>query len=114
MKIVVTYEKRDILRLIEAAIKAQGLHVKEGTHIDFKGPLSAKFEIETEDETILTPPTPAPTVSPPVTPVSSAPSEFEDDTDMSEVLQISKGLVKTSPAPERSLRDGESYEYPRK
>ncbi len=117
MKIVVQYDKKDILRLIEAAVKAQGLRIKDGTSIDFKGPLVAKFEIEVDDEPMtvskpVAPPAAAAAV--PTTTAAPAPPE-EDDGDMGDVLQTNGGLLQTKKAPfERQLREGESYDFPRK
>lgn len=116
MKIVVQYDKPDILRLIMEAIKASGIRIKEGTTIEYKGPLTAKFDVEVDDSPLVLAnvATPAPTRQSAAPAVEEA-STDGDDGDMTEVLQANGGLLKTTKAPfQRTLREGESEEWPGK
>jgi hypothetical protein len=116
MKIAVTFEKKDILRLIEKELKAQGLKVKKDTVLEYKGALEVKLSVETEDDT--------PFVAKPAMPVSgeqsSVPQETgptvageDDDHDMSGVLDASTRLVKHGTGLKRTLKPNETTEFPR-
>lgn len=120
MKILVTYEKQDILRLIQADLQSKGLALKAGTTIEYKGAMQAKFSVETDDTvaaplTAAPPTTPTPTTNPPTTPV------FEENaTSLGDVLAQSERLVRgaggkleTRPGPPRRLRAGESLDPPK-
>jgi hypothetical protein len=113
MKIAVTFEKADILRLVEKELKAQGLKIKKGTSLEYKGALEVKLSVETEDETPLVakPPVEGGT-TPSVTPEITTPAP-DDDPDMSSVLRASSQLVEAGPGLKRTLKPNESTEFPR-
>lgn len=117
MKIDVTYEKKDILRLIEKDLLAEGIRVKEGTTLVYKGALEVKFSVETEDTGHpLSPPVTTPAgekkaVVPKETPGPRI--EPADDGDMSTVLAASKRLVQSPDGRVRSLGPNETLEFPK-
>jgi hypothetical protein len=119
MKIDVTYEKKDILRLVQKDMEVQGIHVKIGTSLEYKGALQVKFSVETEDDAF----TPKSSVSVSEAPVISKAAEVEPGLeDMSSVFNMSQLLstshpgkfeTKTRPLANNELMQ-ESYEFPRK
>jgi hypothetical protein len=114
MKIDVTYEKKDILRLIEKDLLAEGIRVKEGTALVYKGALEVKLSVETED-TGRPLPQPAPSASKAVVPAETLGPRIEpaDDGDMSSVLAASNRLVKAPDGRVRSLGPNETLEFPK-
>lgn len=114
MKIVVTFEKKEILRLVEKELKAQGLKVKKDTVLEYKGALEVKLSVETEDDTPFTakPVVPTEDGQSPVTPEIN-PTISEDDQDMSGVLDASTKLVRSGTGLKRILKPNESTEFPR-
>lgn len=113
MKISVTFEKKDILRLVEKELKAQGLKVKKDTVLEYKGALEVKLSVETEDDGPLSMKPPAEGgAQPSVTPETTPPVQ-DDDPDMSSVLRASTQLVEVGPGLKRTLKPNESTEFPR-
>ncbi len=117
MKIDVTYEKKDILRLIEKDLQAEGIRVKEGTALVYKGALEVKLSVETEDTGR---PLPQPTTAVTGEKKSIVPAETPgpriepvDDGDMSSVLAASNRLVKAPDGRVRSLGPNETLEFPK-
>ena len=108
MKISVTYEKKDILRLVENDLKAQGIKVKNGTALEYKGALEIKLSVETEDDALV--PKTAPVA--PVT-METTPTIEDDDQDMSSILGASRRLVKNETGLTRPLGPNESLEFPK-
>lgn len=113
MKIAVTFEKKDILRLVEKELTAQGLKIKKDTILEYKGALEVKLSIETEDEVPLVAKLPVeggatPSVTAEITPPSQA-----EDPDMSSVLRASSQLVEAGPGRKRTLKPNETTEFPR-
>jgi len=101
VKIKVTYEKKDILRLVHKDMQAQGLRLKSGTTLAYKGALQVGFQVETEDEgpesstldeTITSAPLSADTP-----PEALALTAAEEAVGMGSVLGASKQLVMTQP-----------------
>jgi hypothetical protein len=103
VKITVTYEKKDILRLILQDTKAQGIRVKDGTTLAYKGALQVTVQVDTEDaDAAETPTPPVTTVEEPTEatePVEPAPplTAAEEAVGMGGVLGASKSLVMTQP-----------------
>lgn len=116
MKIDVTYEKKDILRLIEKDLQAEGIRVKEGTSLVYKGALEVKLSVETEDTGRPAPSPTLPTEGKKVAVTKETPGprvEPDDDGDMSSVLAASNRLVKTPDGKVRSLGPNETTEFPK-
>ncbi len=122
MKIVVTYEKDDILRLVRGDLQAQGIKVKEGVPLIYKGALTVRLEVETDDAQPGVAPAPqaakVAAASPVPAPTNGAPPVVED---MSSVVAASQALVKNKKGQfeianvgERPLAENESYDFPRK
>jgi hypothetical protein len=102
VKIKVTYEKKDILRLVHKDMQAQGIHVKSGTTLVYKGALQVTVQVETDedegpgpstyDATITSAPLSADT-----SPEMLASVAAEEAVEMGSVLGASKHLVMTQP-----------------
>lgn len=116
MKIKVTYEKADILRLVNQDIKTQGIRVKAGSSLEYKGPLQVRFEVETDEDVaaVAEPAVPDVKTGPPA-PRKAPDKEEETVVDMSGVLAASQHLSRTTKPiyADRKLLDGESTEYPK-
>ncbi len=112
MKIVITYERADILKLVEADLRARDMAVKPGTTL-YKGALQVRLEIETEDIAAASTVADAPPVVAP--PLQVIPPPPDEDGDMTSVLEASKRVIQSKPAPflGRPLNPGESLEYPK-
>lgn len=120
MKITVTYEKKDILRLVQQDMCAQGIKVKPGTPLKYKGALQVTFAVDTEDDAPELPSAEAPpSVEPMETSKGDTPAK--EAAAMGSVLGASRQLVMTQPGkfeqrPERPLevsdRMQESNDYP--
>lgn len=96
MKIDVTYEKADILRLVERELRAQGLRLKPGTSLAYKGALEVKLSAEVEDERLAEAKAPLVKRRPPhVVPDDDEPAAPE--VDMDAVLAASQNVAKTIP-----------------
>jgi len=110
MKIDVTYEKKDILRLVQKDMEAQGIRAKAGIPLEYKGALQVKFSVETEDDVIVSD---LPEV------VSAAPvvSKVTEEESMANVLGMSQQLSARPGKFERRLANNElmqeSYEFPK-
>jgi len=109
MKIDVTYEKADILRLVTEDLVRKGIQPKAGARIEYKGALSVKLSVDAEaDNTEV--------ASPP--PVATPPSPPIPEASMDEILAASRRAASTPPSfnaegrPPRMLGKNESYEYP--
>lgn len=117
MKIDVTYEKKDILRLIEKDLLAEGIRVKEGTALVYKGALEVKLSVETEDtgRPLSQPASPATSEKKAGVPTETPGPRIEpaDDGDMSSVLAASNRLVKAPDGRVRSLGPNETLEFPK-
>lgn len=126
MKIGVTYEKKDILRLVERDLLAQNIKVKSGTTLAYKGALLVTLDVETEDSDVamgatVLPPQEAPArgrKKEPADPVDAA----QELADMAGVIGESQQLVKTQhgkfevragAGAGRTLGPNESLEFPR-
>ncbi len=98
MKITVTYEKKDILRLLQKDMRAQGIRVRQGTTLVYKGALQVTIQVDTEDEAPEEVPSPDPSVdqSAEKTP-EQLPTAAEEAVKMGSVLGASKQLVMTQP-----------------
>ena len=115
MKIDITYEKADILRLVTDDLVRKGIQPKSGAPIEYKGALSIKLSVDAEAEAPA-PEAPVPFVKretimdPPTAPVP--------ESSMDEVLSASKQAERTPPTfknpnpPPRMLGKNESYEFP--
>jgi hypothetical protein len=114
MKILVTYEKKDILRLVEKDLTAQGLKVKNGTLPDYKGALEVKLLIETEDDPpSVARPTGSVDTSRPTVTMETTPKVTVDDQDMSGVLAASNRLVRNEAGKVRPLGANETLDFPK-
>lgn len=129
MKIDVTYEKDDILRLVCADLERRDIKVKAGTVPEYKGALHVKLSIEADEVNEATPRAQAAASLPvrenqdagedPPIPVVNP----EDTIDMEAVLNQSrrvsattKPTFKTAPNNDelkRTLGKNESLEFPR-
>lgn len=119
MKIDVTYEKADIIRLVKDDLERKGLHLKSGAQPEYKGALVVKMSIEAEDEDEPSPPRaakpPEENDAPPPPPV--------DDGDMEAVLRQSQQvaastkptfkLAENDQPSKRPLGANESLDFPR-
>jgi hypothetical protein len=111
MKIDITYEKADILRLVTDDLVRKGIQPKSGAPIEYKGALSIKLSVDAEAEAEA----PAIAVTPPQ---SQAPQDPAPEPSMDEVLSASKQAERTPPTfknpnpPPRMLGKNESYEFP--
>jgi hypothetical protein len=120
----VTYEKADILKLVDEDLRKRRLRAKPGSHLEYKGALQVKLSIDVEEmeEAALPPP---PVASRPSTP-SPLPEEVEGDEepsegpmDMGAILSMSSSLAKKEgkfdlkKGPPRQLGPDETYEYPK-
>lgn len=143
MIIDVTYEKPDVLKLVEADLRKRGLRLREGTSLEYKGALQVKLSIEVEegeDEEPAAPSQPERPALPPRAEASGGKIPGEESTaeqeeaeepeppaaremDLSSILVASQGLGKTEgkfgkfalkkDTPPRQLGPGESLEYPK-
>lgn len=128
MKILVEYEKADMLRLVTDDLRRKGIKVKPGAMPEYKGALSVKLFIDAEEEEVAAVPE-HPAESPQnghgesEAPKPEAPPPRVDTTpvDMTDVLNASNRLVMTQPGkfepkPKRKLEQSdrmqESEEYP--
>lgn len=111
MKIDVTYEKKDILRLLEKDLLDKGIRVKEGTALVYKGALEVRLAVETDD---AAPPPPPRSVAVPDSTVDVVVvDEPADDGDMSSILVASGRLVRAPGGKVRPLGLNESIEFPK-
>ena len=115
MKIDITYEKADILRLVTDDLVRKGIQPKSGAPVEYKGALSIKLSVDAEAEAPVVPESsggppqgrPAVATTPPV-----------PEPSMDEVLSASKQAERTPPTfknpnpPPRMLGKNESYEFP--
>jgi len=116
MKISVTFEKKDILRLVEKDLKAQGLKLKNGTSLEYKGALEVKLSVETEDDALVAahPTTTTTTAPKPTVTAETTPAVTVDEPDMSSVLAASNRLVKNDATGKvRALGPNESLDFPK-
>ena len=120
MKIVVTYEAADIVRLIRTDLAAQGIVANEGDIKFVKNKAIVSVEVA-KDDAPPEPPEP-PEMLANTSPPKQAPPHLEpiegaaNPVDMTEILRASQKTATQNPGrfptPERQLMDGESYEYP--
>ncbi len=120
MKIVITYEKADLLCLVQADLRARGMCVKTDAAIDYRGALQVKLEVDADDEPVpasARPPKRSPDATQPSEPMEPEGEVAPESEDMEEVLRQARVLAKAAPSGrsglERSLGRNESYEYPR-
>ena len=111
MKISIVYEKVDILRLIEKDLREQGVRVKQGTSLAYKGALEVRLSVETVETEASPPIASSPKLTSPTEPIT-APAFNGDDADMSSVLKASKRLVRNSDGKVRPLGTRETLEFP--
>lgn len=122
MKIFITYEKKDMLRLVQREMQAQGIKLKAGTSLEYKGALQIRFYVETDDDAMDTTLVPSKSdEAKGVTVVAPTPTPAEEAASMDGVLAASKHLVMTEPGkfeqrpPRRLVRNEmmqESAEFP--
>lgn len=122
MKINVTYEKDDIIRLVKEDLERRGLRLKPGAQPEYKGALQVKLSIEAMDEDV---PPPPPPLAPPSPKASEGdePAPAEEDGDMEAVLRSSQHVAATTRPTfklaendqplKRSLGVNESLDFPR-
>ena len=117
MKIDITYEKADILRLVTDDLVRKGIQPKTGAPIEYKGALSIKLSVDADpvepvELSTATAPVAAETTAPPVATLPAP------EPSMDEVLSASKNAERTPPTfknpnpPPRMLGKNESYEFP--
>jgi len=115
MKIDITYEKADILRLVTDDLVRKGIQPKSGAPVEYKGALSVKLSVDTDPLETAEAAPPAAAVTFPQSQVSQAPVP---EPSMDEVLSASKQAERTPPTfknpnpPPRMLGKNESYEFP--
>jgi len=97
VKIKVTYEKKDILRLVHKDMQAQGIRVKSGTTLAYKGALQVTVQVDTEDETPAPEGSPSPSSADQSTEQTPPLTAAEEAVGMGSVLGASKQLVMTQP-----------------
>ena len=113
MKIDITYEKADILRLVTEDLQKKGIKAKAGAPIEYKGALSVKLSVDSDEEVEALP---SETVSTSASAVIKNPPSPEPS--MDDILRASNRAAQTPPTfggkepPERVLADNESYEFP--
>jgi hypothetical protein len=123
VKIFITYEKKDMLRLVQREMQAQGIKLKAGTSLEYKGALQIRFYAETEDDAadVMAAPTKSDASKEPKTTPVVSPTPGEEVASMDGVLAASKHLVMTEPGkfeqrpPRRLVRNEmmqESAEFP--
>lgn len=121
MKIVVTYEPADVVRLIRQDLARQGIAAADADVKCPKGDVTVRVEVQPGDEPpVAAPPPPAPAVDQPPAarppPALTAIEGGAEPVDMSDIFRASKHLEKTTEgkfqSPERTLLDGESYDPP--
>lgn len=135
MKIDITYEKADMLRLVAEDLKKRGIQPKAGAPIEYKGAMQVKLTIDVEEgEAPEAQAAPVPRVrkkedrKPVATEEFSSESEqLEEVTpasiaggDLNDIMAASQRLVETRPGmyavrpggPARQLGPDESLEYP--
>lgn len=127
MKIVITYEPADVVRLIRQDLVRQGIAAASVADVKCpKGNAIAHVEVQPGDEPPVVEPAPAPAhvqddiaverppsrTAPALTPIEGG----AETADMSDVFRASRHLEKTTdgkfPPRERTLLDGESYDPP--
>ena len=117
MKIVITYEKRDVLRLVQADLQARGIRGKAGMPLSYRGALHVRFEVDTDDEEL-----PAETAAVPTRSLAAegevaeaeAPAEMDEILGLSQALERSRpGLFQVRPGAVRQLAPNESHAYPK-
>jgi len=115
MKIVITYEKRDVLRLVQADLQARGIRGKAGTPLSYRGALHVRFEVDTDDEENPPEAVPSPTRS-----LATEGEGAEASPAMDEILGLSQalersrpGLFQVRPGAMRQLAPNESHTYPK-
>jgi hypothetical protein len=125
VKIVITYETADIVRLIRQDLARQGIAAADGDVKCPKGVAVVHVEVQPGDEPPVAAPPPAPAPvradagvdqlprqAPALTPVEGG----AEVADMSDVFRASRHLEKTTegkfPPRERQLLEGESYDPP--
>lgn len=116
MKILVTYEKHDILRLVEADMRAQGIALKANTALEYKGAMQVRFSVETDDAT----PVAAPATSAnedkstsPTTPViTPEPSMDAVMAESQRLVRVKGGKMEVRSGPKRVLGPNESLDPP--
>jgi hypothetical protein len=119
MKIVITYEKHDLLKLVQADLEARGIRPK-ASGLAYRGALRVRFEVEVDEESasvVEVAPAAAPvrTTEPPVAPATEvAPLEMDAILGASQALERSRpGLFQGRPGAVRELGPNEFYEYPK-
>jgi len=119
MKIDVTYEKADILRLVLEDLKKRQIKIKAGSMPEYKGALHVKLSIEAEDDEVASTPTTRSAAEAASRGDGEAPpreprQEADDAVDMGDVLQQSQRVqATTKPSFQRQLGPNESLEFPR-
>ncbi len=113
MKIRVTLEKADILRLVKAHLHKSGLNPVADQDIKYKGALQVELLVDVEDTVHVQ----DASSEPPAPTGKDAPAKVEPEQDgqtMEEVLAESERIKREVKAPvRRQLGVNESYEYPR-
>jgi hypothetical protein len=122
MKIVVTYEASDIVRLIKQDLAQQGISASEDDIKFSKNKAVVSVEVTRDDVPPSTPEalgaaafnTPAPTA--PIPPPLAVVDGGQAPVDMDAVLRASAKAAATNPGkfpvPERQLMEGESFDFP--
>lgn len=110
MKIDITYEKKDILRLVRDDLQRRSIRVQEGTTPDYKGALQVKLSVDVEDTAPAE--EAAPTKKKKAAPRNE--DEVDDGGDITDVIAQSGKLKETTePKFQRTLGPNESTEFPR-
>jgi len=130
MKIVVTYEASDIVRLIRADLEAQGISANEDDIKFTKNKAVVSVEVARDDapdvltaeqrnnhtHDVVTRPDMGRSVPPSSPPRLETIEGGANAVDMDAVLRASQKAASQTPgkfpAPERQLMDGESFDYP--
>lgn len=130
MKIKVTYAELDLKQLIRLDLARQGIEVTDAEIVLAKNRAEIAVEVTRDDAALATEPahvehhTPAPVhrdepTAPPPAPKEPALQVVEggnNPVDMSDVLGASARITRSGggkfPVPERTLMDGESYDFP--
>jgi hypothetical protein len=115
VRIVITYEKRDVLRLVQADLQARGIREKSGAPLSYRGALHVRFEVDTDDEE-----SPAEAAPSPVRSLAAEGDGAEASPAMDEILGLSQalersrpGLFQVRPGVLRQLAPNESHTYPK-
>jgi hypothetical protein len=119
MKIVITYEKQDLLKLVRVDLEARGIRPKESS-LAYRGALRVRFEVEVDEEgasvvEVAPASKPARTAEPPAAPATEgAPLDMDAILGASQALERSRpGLFQGRPGAVRELGPNEFYEYPK-